>query len=361
MFRIIIFEFRGRTTTIHSTSGEAMKSIKKLGLIVAGLLVMSLPAHAAKILKVSSWAPPTHMINAIVWPTWGKWIEEATEGRVKIKIEYNLASPLKQFGVVRDGIADASWIFHGYNTRYVATQAVEMPNLGTSAEAASVAYWRVHQSHLKNAREHRGVVLVGLTSHGPAVIQTKSPLNSLSDLKGQKIRVPGGVGSLVGKALGVTAVKLPAPKVYEALSSGVADGIFMPMETQKSFRLKEVVPHVTIMPGGLYYGSFAFILNPDFLSSLSQKDQDALMSVSGERLSKLAGQEWDRADAVGLKDAQASGSSISTASAALHKEYLSIMGNVESGWLKRVGKKGVDGKAALADLRRIAKEYDESK
>ena len=65
-----------------------------------------------------------------------------------------------------------------------------------------------------------------------------------------KIRVPGGVGSLAGKALGVTAVKLPAPKVYEALSSGVADGIFMPIETQKSFRLKEVVPHVTIMPAG---------------------------------------------------------------------------------------------------------------
>lgn len=338
-----------------------MKQIKGLGLAVAGLLVMCLPAHAAKILNVSSWAPPTHMINSIVWPTWGKWIEDATEGRVKIKIEYNLASPLKQFGVVRDGIADASWIFHGYNTRYVATQAVEMPNLGTSAEAASVAYWRVHQSHLKNAREHRGVVLAGLTSHGPAVIQTKSPLNSLADLKGQKIRVPGGVGSLVGKALGVTAVKLPAPKVYEALSSGVADGIFMPMETQKSFRLKEVVPFVTIMPGGLYYGSFAFILNPDFLSSLPKKDQDALMSVSGEKLSQLAGQEWDRADAIGRKDAQAAGSTITTASSAIHKHYLGLMAGVESDWVKHVGKKGVDGKAALVELRRIAKEYDQSK
>ena len=166
---------------------------------------------------------------------------------------------------------------------------------------------------------------------------------------------------MVGKALGVTAVKLPAPKVYEALSSGVADGIFMPMETQKSFRLKEVVPFVTIMPGGLYYGSFAFILNPDFLSSLSKKDQDALMSVSGEKLSQLAGQEWDRADAIGRKDAQAAGSTITTASSAIHKHYLGLMAGVESDWVKHVGKKGVDGKAALVELRRIAKEYDQSK
>jgi len=145
--------------------------------------------------------------------------------------------------LVRDGVADAAWIFHGYNTRYLATQAVEMPNLGTGAEAASVAYWRVHEKYLAKANEHKGVTLAGLSSHGQAVIQTKSPLTGLGDLKGLKIRVPGGVGSKVGKALGVVAVKLPAPKVYEALSSGVADGIFMPMETQKSFRLKEVVPH----------------------------------------------------------------------------------------------------------------------
>ena len=162
-----------------------------------------------------------------------------------------------------------------------------MPNLGTSAEAASVAYWKIHQKYLYKANEHRGVTLAGLTSHGPAVIQTKQPLNSLGDLRGKKIRVPGGVGSLVGRALDVTAVKLPAPKVYEALSSGVADGIFMPMETQKSFRLKEVTPHVSIMPGGLYYGSFAFILNTAFLDGLSEKDRAAIMGVSGERLSRL--------------------------------------------------------------------------
>ena len=116
--------------------------IRKVGFVVltATLWLSALPAHAQEVLNISSWAPPTHYTNAIVWPTWGKWIEEATEGRVTTKIEYKLASPLKQFELVRDGVADAAWIFHGYNTRYLATQAVEMPNLGTGAEAASVAY-----------------------------------------------------------------------------------------------------------------------------------------------------------------------------------------------------------------------------
>ena len=333
-----------------------IKQVKSLGLAF-GLFLVAPTLFAQEVLNISSWAPPTHHMNAVVWPTWGKWVEEATEGRVTTKIEYKLASPLKQFELVRDGVADAAWIFHGYNTRYVATQAVEMPNLGTSAEAASVAYWRVHQKYLAKADEHRGVTLIGLTSHGPAVIQTKSALKGLGDLSGQKIRVPGGVGSLVGKALGVTAVKLPAPKVYEALSSGVADGIFMPMETQKSFRLKEVVPFVTIMPGGLYYGSFAFIMNSDFLAGLSEKDRAAVMSVSGEKLSKLSGQQWDAADTAGLAAAKEAGTTITTASADIHKKYLAIMAPVEAGWLERANKAGIDGKAALEELRAIARSY----
>ena len=333
-----------------------IKQLKLLGLAF-GLVLVTPTLFAQEVVNISSWAPPTHHMNAVVWPTWGKWVEEATEGRVTTKIEYKLASPLKQFELVRDGVADAAWIFHGYNTRYVATQAVEMPNLGTSAEAASVAYWRVHQKYLAKADEHRGVTLIGLTSHGPAVIQTKSALKGLGDLSGQKIRVPGGVGSLVGKALGVTAVKLPAPKVYEALSSGVADGIFMPMETQKSFRLKEVVPFVTIMPGGLYYGSFAFIMNSDFLAGLSEKDRAAVMSVSGENLSKLSGQQWDAADTAGLAAAKEAGTTITTASADVHKKYLALMAPVEAGWLERANKAGIDGKAALEELRAIARSY----
>jgi TRAP-type C4-dicarboxylate transport system substrate-binding protein len=330
------------------------KQLKLLGLTTVMLLLVT-PASAQKVLNISSWAPPTHLTNSQVWPTWGKWIEEATEGRVTTKIEYKLASPLKQFELVRDGVADAAWIFHGYNTRYAATQAVEMPNLGTSAEAASVAYWRVHQKYLAKANEHEGVTLVGLSSHGPAVIQTKTPLNSLSELNGLKIRVPGGVGSKVGKALGVTAVKLPAPKVYEALSSGVADGIFMPIETQKSFRLKEVVPYVTIMPGGLYYGSFAYLLNTDFLNSLSEKDRNAILSVSGEKLTRLAGQAWDNADKAGHADALASGSTVTTASQATHAEYLDLMAPVEAAWIEQMNGLGIDGKAALDELRSIAR------
>lgn len=336
-----------------------MKKILICGVTAAATAIAATTVQAQTVIRISSWAPPTHFINSKVWPEWGAAVEKATQGRVTTKIEYQLASPPKQFGIVRDGVADAAWIFHGYNTRYIATQVVEMPGLGTSGEAAAVAYWQVHNKYLIKANEHRGVKLIGLHSHGPAVIHTKKPLTSLADLKGLKIRVPGGVGSLVGQVLGVTAVKLPAPKVYEALSSGVADGIFMPIETQKSFRLKEVVPNVTIMPGGLYYGSFGFIMNPAYFAKLSKADQAVIDSVSGLEFAKL-GRHWDEADVVGREDALKAGTKITVASDALKNDFYAKMKPVEEAWVKKVAK-WFDGNVALAELRKLARDYDAKK
>lgn len=335
------------------------KRILTIGAAAAtALAATSGAALAETVIRVSSWAPPTHGINSQVWPSWGKCIADASGGKVTVKVEYGLAPPPQQFDVVRDGIADATWMFHGYNPgRFVLTKAVEMPGLGTSAEAASVAYWQIHEKYFKDADEHKGVALVGLTSHGPGIIHTKEPISSLADLKGKKIRIGGGVSGAVGEALGVVGVRVPAPKVYETLSSGVADGIFMPMETKKSFRLKEVAPYSVIMPGGLYYGSFAFIMNRDKLDGMSEADRKAVMSCSGKPLSRTAGKMWDTVDKIGLDDARAFGNTVITADDKMREEYYRLVGPIETAWLADAKKKGVDGAKVLEELRAIARAY----
>ena len=336
-----------------------MKILGTILAVAAGVAIAATGARSETVLRVSTWTPPTHFVNAKIWPQWGEAVKKATGGRVTIKQEYNLASPLKQFAVTRDGVAHASFIFHGYNTRFVATQIVEMPGLGTSAEAAAVAYTKVHEKHLAKANEHRGVEVIGLQVHGQAVIQTKKPLGSLAALKGMKIRVPGGVGSLVGKALGVTAVKLPAPKVYEALSTGVADGIFMPFETQNGFRLKEVTKFVTVIPGGLYYGSFAFLINPQFLKGLSDADRKGVTSTFGIPFAKL-GRHWDTADHEGRAAGIKAGTKVMVADEKTTNAYYATVKPLEEAWAKKVSK-WFDGKAALAELRKEARAYDKAK
>jgi len=337
-----------------------MKLVGAIGAVSVLAMVAAGSAQAGGTINIVSWAPPGHHINAKVWPTWGNCIVKATGGSVKYRIEYHKGHPKQVTDRVRKGSADAGWIFHGYSPgRFPLQQVAEMPGLNMSATAGSIAYWRVYQKHLKKANEHRGTVVVGLTTHGPGVLHTRKQIKGWGDVSGMKIRVPGGVGTAIIKALGGKGVGVPAPKVYQTLAQGVADGIIMPIETKKSFKLSEVAPHTVIVPGGMYYGAFAFLMNPAKLKSFTAAEQKAVWGCSGENLAKVAGVQWDLADKAGLAHAKrAKGNTVHTASDKMAAAYFNIVSNIEQKWIAAAAKKGVDGTAALADMRSIARSVD---
>lgn len=325
----------------------------------AALAVLVTPAAAQTRLVIGSWASPAHSVNSQLLPTWAKDMEKATGGRVSFEIKYNLAPPPGMFDAVRDGVADATWIFHGYNPgKFVATQVMEFPGLGAGAQAGSAAYWRVHQKYLAKADEHKGVVVLGLMTHGAGIIHSQKPINSWADLKGLKVRLPGGIASKVGEAFGAVAVTVPAPKVYETLSSKVAEAVFMPWETQKSFRLAEVTQYLVEVPGNLYDGSFAIVMNPAKFNALSAADQKAIMAVSGEKLSAYAGSTWAAADAQARESSKAAGRQISIATPAMIAELKKVTAQLEDDWVKLASGKGYDPRAALDELRKTARSLE---
>ncbi len=334
-------------------------SIKKL--LTAGLLTaVASMASADTTLRVASWLPPTHTQNTVVWPTWAKWVEEATEGRVKVVVEYGMGHPKTMFELVEDGVVDASFSYHGYVPgRFKLTQMVEQPLLGTNAEAASVAHWRIHQKYLAGANEHDGLEVIGLFTHGPGQIQLAEPIESLTELKGKKIRLGGGVQGEIGHRMGVTAVGAPAPKVYEMMQQGVIDGVFIPLIDQKGLRLKEVARNVVALPGGMYMGSFSIFMNPDFLDDIDPKDRQAILDVSGEKLSAMAGRAWDAGDKDGLAAAQEAGVNVIMVKPddTFAQEFVSLTKGMDDAFIESVADRGVDTRSALQELREVARNY----
>ena len=317
------------------------------GLMAAALLAAgTVTASATETMRISSWLPP-HAMNKVFFPEWIKAIEKATNGHVTGKVEFNLAPPPGQLDLITDGAADASWIFHGYNPgRFVATKLIELPGYIGDAEAASVADWRAYEKYLKKADEHKGVYLAALFTHGPGQLFMREKFSGLDDLKGKKIRIGGGVSADVGTALGVVGVQVPAPKVYETLSGGVADGVMMPMETNKSLRLYEVAPETYIMPGGLYRGSFALIMSNAFLDRLSPEDRKGVLSVTGEVASQMAGKVWADADVAGMANAKVK-TEVIDFSPADQAKFAEIAKGVRKKVINEVAAKGVDAQAAV--------------
>ena len=124
-------------------------------------------------LTISSWAPPTHNINAKMWPKFTEMVEEATDGRVTTDLKLGLAPPPAQMDMVQDGAADLSIIFHGYQAgRFRHHQADRVARLYRQRRGGVCRLLAAYDKYLSEADEHRGVKVVAMHTHGPAQLHT---------------------------------------------------------------------------------------------------------------------------------------------------------------------------------------------
>ncbi len=343
-----------------------LKTIKKYGVglsLIAGLGCSGV-VSAETTMVVGTWLPPTSVQNSVVWPTWAKWVEEATEGRVKVKIEYDVGHPKSYFQLVEDGVIDAGFSYHGYVPgRFRLPMVAEQPGMGVGAEAASVALWRVQQKYFQSADEFSGLEVVGMFTHGPGQLMTTIPIERIDDIKGKKIRIGGGVQADIAERLQAAPVSAPATKLYEMMQQGVVDGTLLPVGQQKAQRLAEVTKYLTTIPGGMYMGTFSIFINPDFLADLDPKDREAIMSVSGEKLSALAGKAWEETDYEGLEFAREQGVTIveHDQNAPFTQDFLKLSEGMDQAWIDSVADLDINAAAALVELRKIAREYEAQK
>jgi TRAP-type transport system periplasmic protein len=327
-------------------------------LAIASLAGCPTAASAQTTLTMSSWVSPTHPLTKNVVVVWGDQVEKATNGRVKFQmLPKHPSAPPGTFDAVKDGLVDVSYVTASYTpARHILALLPELPGGGATAEINSVAFSRIHWKYFQAIGEYKGVKLLGVFTHGPGqMFNTKRPITKVEDLAGMKIRSGGGISEEMARALGASAFVKPAPESYELLSSGVADGTFFPSESIISFKLGSVIKYATLFPGGFYSSAFGFFMNEDKWNRLSKDDQDAINSVSGEALARLAGKAWDAADNAALEEMKRVGMQVGEASPELIKGVQDRAKVIEDKWVKDATAKGVDGAKVLAEFREEVK------
>ncbi len=316
-------------------------------------------AQAQTTLTYSSWVPPSHHLT--IWQAnWTKEVEKATSGRVKFSsLPKAPAAPPGTFDAVRDGLVDLSYVTASYTpARHIQPLMAELPGAGDTAVVNSIAYSRIHWKHFHKVGEYKGVKLLGVFTHGPGQMFTKKTVGGINDIQGLKIRTGGGIAEAVANALGASAFVKPAPESYELLKSGVADGVFFPLESIVSFKLDTVLEQATLFPGGMYSSAFGFFMNEDKWNKLSQQDRAIIEKLSFEHVARTCGLSWDAADQKGLDGLKKAGVKIVNADKALQAEVAKRSAPIIDDWIKKASAKGVDAKAALnefrAELKKVA-------
>lgn len=335
-----------------------MKAIQQFALAGMVAAALAAPAQAQTTLTMSSWVSPQHHLTSTVLAGWAADVEKATGGRLKFQmLPKHPSAPPGTFDAVRDGLMDLSYVTASYTpARHLMPLMPELPGMGDSSEVNSVAYSRIYWKHFHKVGEYNGVKLIGVFTHGPGQMFTKKPVKTIDDIKGLKIRTGGGIAEAVANALGASAFVKPAPESYELLKSGVADGVFFPLESVISFKLDSVITQATIFPGGMYSSAFGFFMNQDKWAKLPKQDQDAIEKLGYEHLARFAGKSWDAADQRGLEGLRKANVPIVNADAALVAEVRKRSAPIIDDWIKKANAKGVDGAKVLAEFREELKK-----
>ena len=271
-------------------------------IIIILFFIIPIKSYAETTLRMASWLPPQHPWVLDIMVPWIEKVKIATEGRVRIELlSAPIGPPPAHFNFAVKGIADITYGVHNYTTgRFSSTQIAELPFLSNSSEVLSVAWQRIYERELLHLDEHKGTHLLGVFTHGPGQLWFNKKYESLDNIKGLKVRIGGGIAQSSSKALGLVPLQAPVTKAYELLSGGVADGIQLPSESISFFKLDRIIKQGFIFDGGLYNVSMFLVMNKKKWNKLSQDDQKAINSVSGEALAKMAGKAWDKADDKGI-------------------------------------------------------------
>ena len=320
-----------------------------LGAVLSTALLGTMSLAADKVLTVASWAAPFHTMNENVFPWISSQLKSCTGGSLSLKVEYGMAPPPAMYDTVRDGVADMSWIVYGYTPgKFVTTMAAELPGIPGNARQKSVAFQRTHEKYFASVGEAKGVQILANYTHGPGMVNTVKKVTSYKELEGVKMRIGGGVANAIGKALGVAGIGAPAPKVYELISGGVADGVFFPFETMHAFKIAELAKFSLDNPDGVYTTAFGIVMNNDAYEGLDTTQRGCVDSMRGVSLSRIIGWFWDDADKVGASAAASYGHELTIASDEERAYFTEVTSSVSTDIVAKISAAGVDGAAALA-------------
>jgi TRAP-type C4-dicarboxylate transport system substrate-binding protein len=322
-----------------------------LGLAAGVVWMNPAPAMAGDVtLTYSNFFPPTHIQSQLA-ESWCREVEKRTDGRVKVQYfaGQTLTKANQTYDSVVNGIADVGMSAFAYTRgRFPVMGAVDMPMGYPNGAVATAVANQIFEGYA--AKELGDTQVMYLHAHGPGLLHTrKKAVRTLEDLKGLKIRSTGISAELI-TALGGSPVPMPMPESYQSLQKGVVDGSVHPLETNKGWKLAEVVDYVTMAKDVAYTTAFFVVMNKAKWNALDPKDQAALTALNRE-WSVKHGQAWDSSDAEGLKAFKENGKNVVDLDAKEMARWVAAAAPMIQEYTQKLDKDGLNGTAVAAAIR----------
>ncbi|HHX88437.1 MAG TPA: C4-dicarboxylate ABC transporter substrate-binding protein [Paracoccus sp.] len=218
-------------------------------------------------------------------------VAERSDGSVTVRnFPLSLVSISEAGPALRDGLADIGYVVTAFAPRdypsYMLMQDIQlMVNLREARGRESVAYaGAVTEYTIKNCPSclaefaAMNQVYMGGATSSINMALCNTPVETLEDLQGIRVRVSHAVVSRMFTELGAIPVSLSAAESYEALSQGVIQCTQLSLPELTNMSLTDVVTAVTVdVPGGLSSNVAVGNINADSWAALDDDQREALL------------------------------------------------------------------------------------
>jgi TRAP-type C4-dicarboxylate transport system substrate-binding protein len=170
---------------------------------------------------------------------------------------------------------------------------------------------------------------------------SKTPINSLDDLKGKKVAGAGYNLRYLEGIEGAAGVRGGLPNFYNMIQTGVVDAAMLWPEAAKTFKIAEVAPYMLKADLGAV-NSKTVTVNKDVWNKLPDEVKGVLQKVAVEYRDHIAGVAMDRAGA-SLDAYKKGGGTVVELSPEARAAWAKSMPNIAADWAKKLDGAGAPG------------------
>lgn len=292
---------------------------------------------------------------------WAAMVNEAGKGKVKVIPFHSgaLAGARQVYDACINGIVDIVYaaVPH-YPGRFPMTEAMIHPgsNLDDPVLASKVAMtlYRKYPQMQKDFRQIKFLFLYGFAPISVATV--KSPVLTVEDVKGLRLRVAQkGIADLI-KTIGASPMFIKPADIFMNLQKGVIDGSIMGASGHHAFGTNKLANYFTNVPA--FPGPFFVIgMNKAKWNSLPPDVQKAIESMSGDVGSQhYAGSALKESEAAtkGLREDPTK--EIIKLSQKEIDRWTELSKPIQDKMIEKLESKGLPGKVFFDDIKKLVKE-----
>jgi len=303
--------------------------------------------------------PAQHPIQVNALEPFAAAVNEATGGAVTIEFQPGgaLAPPPGTFENTVAGGQEMGWALQGYHAGvFPVTEIVEQPFQFTSAVQATSTLWDLYDMYPELQNEYSDVQLIGLWTHDIGDIWTKDvQVRTVADMAGLNMRFPSGMMSNLMAALGASPIGLPAPEIFDSLSTGVIDGLSIAVSGLASFGLFPELNYGTQC--NCYVAAQYLVVNLDSWNALTPDAQQVMLDL-GREYSMVAAEVYDGLYDTVFQMAIDEGIEIYTLPDDELANWQAIGQQVTDEWIAALEAAGVPAQQMYDDMQTIKAQYE---